>query len=117
MAKCTVYYKYIHIIHPSTSPNSVFVRYCLGKYSKNSFNPTTSNLGNPDNLALRRVVPRLDILLLPEKSLIIETGLFHGHVQTASKSVCTSTVVAFLDPFSPMLTTSAVNSPENRREP
>jgi hypothetical protein len=49
-------------------------------------------------------------LLLPEKSFICETSIFHGHVQKASKSVCTSTVLVFLDPLSPV---AAVKSPEN----
>jgi len=55
--------------------------------------------------------------LLPEISFIKETGRSCGHVQMASKSVCTSTVVVSPDLLSPTPSTSlAVKSPENTEE-
>jgi hypothetical protein len=56
----------------------------------------------------------LQFCLLPERSFINGTGRSQGHVQMASKSVCTSTVVVSPDPLSPTPSNSlAVKSPEN----
>jgi hypothetical protein len=56
--------------------------------------------------------------LLPERrNFINETGRSQAHVQTASKSGGTSTVVVSHDLFSPNpSTSSAVKSPENTEE-
>ena len=54
------------------------------------------------------------LCLLPERSVINETGISQGHVKTASKSIRTSTVVVSLDLSTPTpSTSSAVKSPEN----
>jgi len=55
--------------------------------------------------------------LLPERSFINETGRSQGHVQMASKSVSTSTVVVSPDPLSPTPSTSSVvKLPQNTEE-
>jgi hypothetical protein len=62
-------------------------------------------------------VPRQEVLFFTTKKLQIKQADLRNTFKKASKSVCTSTVVVFLDPSSPTpLTSSAMNTPQITEE-
>jgi hypothetical protein len=66
---------------------------------QNSFNLTLNNLGNLLIQHLRRVVPRLGVLIIPENCSSVKWIELKDMFKKAFKSVCTSTVVLYLDPL------------------
>jgi hypothetical protein len=64
-----------------------------------------------------RVVPRLEVCFLPEKSFISERDRSQDMFKKVSKSVFASTVLVSPDPLSPTPSpSSAMKTPENAEE-
>jgi hypothetical protein len=66
---------------------------------QNSFDLIFKNLGILFIQHLRRVVPRLEVLLVPVKCSSLKQIYLKDRFKKASRSVCSSTVVLSADPL------------------
>jgi hypothetical protein len=79
----------------------MFWHYASSLVQQHSFNPTSDNSETLTMRHLTKVAKTGSFAFYQGEKSINETGKFQGHVQKASKSVCTSTVVVPPDTLSP----------------
>jgi hypothetical protein len=73
--------------------------FTVSSVQQNSFDLIFKNLGILFIQHLRRVVPRLEVLHLPEKCSSVKQIYLKNMFRKDSKSVCSSTVVLSADPL------------------